>query len=77
MELKKQELFADALQELDGLERAFPRSVFGQELVVERFRLLVHLGRQREAARVARSYLGDFPTGYAVPEAREIALGAE
>jgi hypothetical protein len=44
---------------------------------VERFRLLEHLGRRREAARAARAYLEDYPNGYAGQEAREIALGAE
>jgi ferric-dicitrate binding protein FerR (iron transport regulator) len=77
MELKKQEQLADALLELDRLEQAYPRSVFDQELLVERFRLLEHLGRHREAARAARAYLGDYPNGYAGQEAREIALGAE
>jgi hypothetical protein len=41
---------------------------------VERFRLLRRLGRHSEAAREARSYLGDYHDGYARDEARGVAL---
>ena len=77
MELKKGQLFADALLELERLAQLYPRSVLRQEIVVERFRLLERLGRHRDAARVARSYLGDYENGYARQEARDIALGVE
>jgi hypothetical protein len=77
MELKKSQLLADALRELEQLAQLYPRSVLRQEIVVERFRLLERLGRHRDATRVARSYLGDYENGYARQEARDIALGVE
>jgi hypothetical protein len=43
---------------------------------VEQFRLLARLGRSREAARAARSYLGDYADGYAREEARDLVLGS-
>jgi hypothetical protein len=77
MDLKKRDEPAAALAELERLARRYPRSVLKQEIRVEHFRLLVRLGRAREAAREARAYLGDYPHGYARQEARSLALGAE
>jgi hypothetical protein len=63
-----------ALLEIERLLREYPGSVLVQEARVERFRLLHGLGRVAEAARQARSYLGDYHDGYAREEARSIAL---
>jgi hypothetical protein len=65
---------AGALQEIEHLLARYPRSVLVQEARVEQFRLLHGLGRFAEAARQARSYLGDYHDGYAREEAREVAL---
>ena len=54
-----------ALSELESWLARYPDSVLQQEARVERFRLLASLGRSAEAARAARSYLGDYPDGYA------------
>jgi hypothetical protein len=66
-------------QALSALERwlvRYPDSVLQQEARVEQFRLLDRLGRSREAARAARSYLGDYRDGYAREEARDLVLGS-
>jgi hypothetical protein len=63
-----------ALLEIERLLRLYPDSLLVQEARVERFRLLHGLGRDAEAAREARSYLGDYHDGYAREEARGIAL---
>jgi hypothetical protein len=63
-----------ALQEIDRLIRQYPDTLLLQEARVERFRLLRRLGRRAEAAKEARSYLGDYHDGYARDEARGLAL---
>ena len=63
-----------ALQDIDRLIRQYPDTLLLQEARVERFRLLRRLGRQGEAAKEARSYLGDYHDGYARDEARGVAL---
>jgi hypothetical protein len=63
-----------ALQDIDRLIDQYPDSLLMQEARVEHFRLLHRLGRSSEAAREARSYLGDYRDGYAREEARGLAL---
>jgi len=63
-----------ALLEIERLLARYPRSLLVQDARVERFRLLHGLGRVAEAAREARSYLGDYHDGYARDEARDIAM---
>ena len=65
---------AGALQDIDRVIEQHPGSLLMQEMRVERFRLLHRLGRSSEAAREARSYLGDYRDGYAREEARSLAL---
>ncbi len=65
-----------ALSELERWLARYPDSVLQQEARVEQFRLLARLGRSAEAARAARSYLGDYPDGYAREEARDLVLGS-
>lgn len=72
MHLKKNGEPRAALRELTRLTRRYPHSPLGQELRVERLRLLRGLGLTSEAAREARAYLRAFPEGYAEREAREI-----
>lgn len=67
---------SQALSELERWLARYPDSVLQQEARVEQFRLLARLGRSREAARAARSYLGDYADGYAREEARGIVLGS-
>lgn len=61
-----------ALSELTQIARRYPHSPLGQELRVERLRLLRALDLTPEAIREARAYLRAFPGGYAEREAREI-----
>jgi hypothetical protein len=63
-----------ALLEIERLLARYPSSLLVQDARVERFRLLHGLGRITEAAREARSYLGDYRDGYARDEARDIAM---
>ncbi|MEO8181684.1 MAG: FecR family protein [Deltaproteobacteria bacterium] len=63
-----------ALLEIEHLLARYPSSLLVQDARVERFRLLHGLGRVAEAAREARSYLGDYRDGYARDEARDIAM---
>jgi hypothetical protein len=63
-----------ALRRLERFLEHHPDSVLVQEARVEHFRLLERLGRKSRAAREARSYLGDYPDGYATDEARRLAL---
>jgi len=72
MQLKKSGEPVLALRELERIARKYPGSPLGQELHVERLRLLVSLGRERQAEREARRYLREFPEGYAVREAQEL-----
>jgi hypothetical protein len=65
---------AGALQDIDRLIHQYPDTLLLQEARVERFRLLRRLGRLSEAAKEARSYLGDYHDGYARDEARSVAL---
>jgi TolA-binding protein len=67
---------SQALSELERWLDRYPDSVLQQEARVEQFRLLARLGRSHEAARAARSYLGDYPDGYAREEARDLVLGS-
>ena len=75
MQLKKSGEPVLALRELERIARKYPGSPLGQELYVERLRLLVSLGRERQAEREARRYLREFPEGYAVREAQELLSG--
>ncbi|MEY2935012.1 MAG: hypothetical protein RL033_5761, partial [Pseudomonadota bacterium] len=67
---------SQALSALEHWLVRYPDSVLQQEARVEQFRLLARLGRSREAARAARSYLGDYRDGYAREEARDLVLGS-
>jgi hypothetical protein len=64
-----------ALRELRAILRRYPGSPLTQELRVERLRLLRGLGQTGLAAREAKSYLREFPQGYAAPEAEELLSG--
>ena len=75
MALKKNGEAASALLELGRILRRYPGSPLTQELRVERLRLLRGLGRNQQATREARSYLREFPRGYAVAEAEESISG--
>jgi TolA-binding protein len=63
-----------ALRRLERFLEHHPDSVLVQEARVEHFRLLERLGRKSRAAREARSYLSDYPDGYATEEARRLEL---
>jgi hypothetical protein len=65
---------AGALAKLEILTREHSRSPLVQSARVERFRVLMQMGDQTSAAREARRYLSDYPTGFAREEARQIAL---
>ncbi len=75
MTLKKNGEAASALLELGRILRRYPGSPLTQELRVERLRLLRSLGRTEQATREARSYLREFPRGYAAAEAQESLSG--
>jgi hypothetical protein len=59
---------------LDTLLARYPRSELVPNAQVERFRALRRLGKHAEAARQARRYLGEHPSGMAKEEARQVAI---
>jgi hypothetical protein len=59
---------------LDTLLERYPRSQLVPNAQVERFRALRRLGKHAEAARQARRYLGENPSGMAKEEARQLAI---
>ncbi len=59
---------------LDTLLSRYPRSQLVPNAQVERFRALRRLGKHAEAARQARRYLGEHPSGMAKDEARQLAI---
>jgi len=65
---------AAALALLNELLARFPSSPLAQQARVERFRALKRQGDVRGAARAARRYLAEHPGGFAVEEARGLAL---
>jgi hypothetical protein len=48
--------------------------VLAQEAQVEEFRALERQGRRGAATELARSYISRYPNGFAVEEARRLAL---
>lgn len=75
MALKGQGDDQHSLELLQSFEERYPQSVLSQEVQVERFRVLVRLGRRDEAVRVANDYLRQWPRGFAHEEARKLLLG--
>lgn len=65
---------ARSLATLESLMRQYPRSPLVQSARVEYFRILLQMGNVSAAARQARRYLSDYPSGFARAEARQIAL---
>jgi hypothetical protein len=65
---------ARSLTTLDSLMQQYPRSPLVQSARVEYFRTLLQTGNVSAAARQARRYLSDYPSGFARAEARQIAL---
>ena len=63
-----------ALVALESLMHDRPRTPLLQSARVEHLRLLSRAGNQAAAAREARSYLSDYPTGFARAEAKQMAL---
>jgi hypothetical protein len=59
---------------LDTLLARYPRSQLVPNAQVERFRALRRLGKHADAARQARRYLGEHPSGMAKDEARQLAI---
>ena len=59
---------------LDTLLARYPRSELVPNAQVERFRALRRLGKHAEAARQARRYLSEHPSGMAKDEARQLAI---
>jgi hypothetical protein len=65
---------ARGLADLERLMRQYPRSPLVQSAQVEHFRVLVRTGDVTAAAREARRYLSEYPSGFARAEAQQIAL---
>jgi hypothetical protein len=65
---------ARALTLLESLLRQYPSSPLAQSARVEHFRVLLQMGNVALAAREARRYLSDYPSGFARAEARQIVL---
>lgn len=65
---------AEALTDLERLQREYPRSPLIQSARAEYFRLLRESGRTQDAAREARRYLSDYPQGFARDDAKRTVL---
>lgn len=63
-----------SLSTLESFMRQYPRSPLIQNAQVEHFRVLLQMGNVSGAAREARRYMSEYPSGFARAEAREIAL---
>lgn len=61
-----------ALRAYEELWTRFPRSALAENALVERMRLLAHLGDSAKVAE-AKRYLARYPKGFAVKEARGLA----
>jgi hypothetical protein len=66
-----------ALARLDQLVLEYPTSPLTQTAIVRRFRLLAKAGRAQDARREAARYLEQYPTGFAVNEARDLVAGSK
>jgi len=66
-----------ALARLDQLVLEYPTSPLTQTAIVRRFRLLAKAGRVQAAQQEAARYLEQYPTGFAVNEARELVAGSK
>ena len=63
-----------AIGDLSALLTRYPSSPLAQNARVDRFRAVMRSGRTKEAAAQARSYLADYPNGFARDEAKALVL---